>query len=391
MIKIERDVIVVGAGPAGAICAAYLAKAGVDVLLIDKEHFPRDKACGDLLREGIVSHINALGAIDALDKMSTCIRNLQLVSDKGMAATVPFECYCTPRYKLDALLTDAALRWGAEFRQGCRALDVLEENGAICGVKIRECGVETELRSKLVIGADGAYSVIAKKLGLAKEKPQSLLLGQRAYFKGIHLERSLAKEQYDAYGILCFDELVKPCCLWVMPTGAAGVSGGYCNVGLMVLDRNAYRGIDLTERFFRILEHSPKMAAMFEAAEQITPWKSGQLSDVTQDMQRCVNGAMLIGDAASVMMPLMNDGLSAAADSARAAAEAALQALEMNCLSGSLLQEIYEDAMPKDRYGADELKEARLLQQSLYDPAVMDTIVDRLTNDPVFRKRMLEL
>ena len=49
MIKTERDVIVIGAGPAGSICASYLSKAGIDVLLADKDIFPRDKACGDIL------------------------------------------------------------------------------------------------------------------------------------------------------------------------------------------------------------------------------------------------------------------------------------------------------------------------------------------------------
>ena len=50
MVRTERDVIVIGAGPAGSICAAYMAKAGIDVLLLDKEIFPRDKVCGDILQ-----------------------------------------------------------------------------------------------------------------------------------------------------------------------------------------------------------------------------------------------------------------------------------------------------------------------------------------------------
>ena len=77
MIIAERDVIIVGAGPAGSICAAYLAKAGVDVLLLEKDIFPRDKACGDMECEGIVSHMGALGAVEELDALSTCIRNLK--------------------------------------------------------------------------------------------------------------------------------------------------------------------------------------------------------------------------------------------------------------------------------------------------------------------------
>ena len=68
MTMIKRDVIIAGAGPAGAICAAYLARAGFDVLVIDKEIFPREKVCGDMLREGIVKHVERLEAIDVLDE-----------------------------------------------------------------------------------------------------------------------------------------------------------------------------------------------------------------------------------------------------------------------------------------------------------------------------------
>ena len=103
MVAIKRDVIVAGAGPAGAICAAYLARAGVDVLLIDKELFPRDKACGDMLREGIVRHIEKLEAVDVLDEKSTCIRKIKLVGSAGSEAAVPFECYALPRFELDKL------------------------------------------------------------------------------------------------------------------------------------------------------------------------------------------------------------------------------------------------------------------------------------------------
>ena len=76
MTLVQRDVIVVGAGPAGAICAAYMAKAGLDVLLLDKDEFPRDKVCGDVVREGFVKHVHALENVAQLDAMSTCVRNV---------------------------------------------------------------------------------------------------------------------------------------------------------------------------------------------------------------------------------------------------------------------------------------------------------------------------
>ncbi len=58
----EREVIIAGAGPAGSICASYLARAGVDVLLLDKDIFPRDKACGDMQCEGLVLSYGCFGS-----------------------------------------------------------------------------------------------------------------------------------------------------------------------------------------------------------------------------------------------------------------------------------------------------------------------------------------
>ena len=79
MNTIERDVIVIGAGPAGSICAPYLAKAGVDVLLLDKEVFPRDKTCGDMITETVANHVARLEAADKLDKMSVFVNQLLIV------------------------------------------------------------------------------------------------------------------------------------------------------------------------------------------------------------------------------------------------------------------------------------------------------------------------
>ena len=131
MVRTERDVIVIGAGPAGSICAAYMAKAGIDVLLLDKKIFPRDKVCGDILQEGIVAHVDALGAFDELDRTGTCIRSLRLVSSNGDIAHLPFECYCTPRYRFDELMVKTAVKHGAEFRQGCRVVDMIVEKGTV--------------------------------------------------------------------------------------------------------------------------------------------------------------------------------------------------------------------------------------------------------------------
>ena len=399
MAMIERDVIIAGAGPAGAICAAYLAKAGVDVLLLDKDIFPRDKACGDMACEGIVSHLEKLEAVEAMDAMSTCLRRIKLMSGQDSEAVIPFECYCAPRFELDKLLLDTAAGWGAEIRQGCRVLDVVRERGAVKGVKVRFRGEEAVLRSKLVIGADGADSVVAKALGVMEEKSDGMWLAQRAYFKGVKLDRSLAKNQYDTYGIFAFDSQVTPGYFWILPVGKDGVKRGICNVGMAVQGRDRYKGDPLETRFEKWVDSSEKISAMFEGAEQLGSWKGGKLSDITQGTKKAGEGYILIGDAGSLMIPLFNDGLSAAADSAKAAADTAVAALRRNNFSERLLLNGYEAALEnqcgrmKKSFAAptrtDEMKKLKLMIESMNDPRVMEKIIKDLDEDPGYRKKVL--
>ena len=391
MAGIERDVIIAGAGPAGAICAAYLARAGIDVLLLDKEVFPRDKACGDMLQEGIVGHIHRLEASEHLDEMSVCVRNVELVSNKGKRVVIPHECYCVPRFELDKLLTDTAVSWGSEFRQDCRVLDVIKERGAVKGVNVKYRGVESEIRAKIVIGADGASSAVAKSLGIMNEKSSGVWLGQRAYFKGVKLDRSLARGQYEAYGVFCFDAQLASGYFWILPVGKNGVKKGICNVGMVLHDRDSYKGVSLQGRFRHWLENSQQIADMFRDATQISSWAGGKLTDMTQQTVKAGDGFMLIGDAASMMEPLYNDGLSAAGDSAKAASEAAIAAFRRGDFSGKLLEARYEaalkgvdksaDAEAKAEKLADRQKCSRLLMESMYDPEVMDLMIEKMARE----------
>lgn len=385
MKPIERDVIVIGAGPAGSICASYLAKAGVDVLLLDKEVFPRDKVCGDMITETVANHVARLEAADKLDKMSSFVNQLLLVSNKGNEALVPFECYGTKRRDFDMLMLETAISWGAEFRPGCRVVGLLRERGSICGVRVRCGGVESELRCRVVIGADGALSLTAKEAGLMKEAPAAMSIGLSAYFEGVHFDRNIALGQYSAYGIVFFDELAAPGYCWVLPSGDGGVLRGHCNVGMVVdyADGSREGHDDLESRIQDWIAHSTRAATLLGNATQITPWRKGKLTYLTQDMQKTADGLILIGDASSVMLPLRGDGLAAAADSARAAADTAWEALKVQDFSGEFLRRTYE-SNPIHTESAvlrDRLKHRRLIRETLFDPRSVDRAIETIRKD----------
>ncbi len=386
MALVQRDVIVVGAGPAGAICAAYLAKAGLDVLLLDKEIFPRDKVSGDVVRERFVEHVHALENVAMLDAMSTCVRNVKVVSSNH-EATMPFECYALPRYKMDKMLTDMAVSWGAEFRQGCRVAEIINHGGVVKGVIAIEKGVKKEFRSAVVVGADGVNSEVIRLLSIEEENPESIWMGVRAYFKGVKIDRALSKDQYNAGGIFGFDDEAGPAYFWIMPSGTDGVKKGICNVGMMAKGRDRHELSALRERIIKWLG-GEKIAPMFEDAEQLADWSFGRMgdegmndgSDESQGRKLAGDGYVLIGDAVSKVPFFFGDGLTTAANSAKAAADAIVEAFDQDEFSEEVLLPVYEEAFVKLQgvSAEDKTKLNRLLMESMEDSKVMDLIVKKL-------------
>lgn len=389
---IERDVIIVGAGPAGSVCAAYLAKAGVDVLLLDRDVFPRDKAAGDMVSEAFSRHMMQLEVADRLDRMSVFINRMLLVSGGGSEALIDYECYSTKRRELEVLLVDTACSWGAEFRPGCRVIGLVRELGKICGVRVLSGGIESELRAKIVIGADGAMSFTAKETGLMKEAPEAMSIGMTTYFEGVRLDRNIAIGQYSAYGTVFLDQEIAPGYLWIMPAGDGGVLHGICSVGMVVdyTDGSRKEKRDLEARFADWLSRSTRGSAMLTGAKRIAPWYKGKQTFITQNMKKTADGLMLIGDAASVMLPLRGDGLAAAADSARAAADTAWEAIKRDDYSDTFLSAFYRNHEWQMNAGelTDTLKTTALIRESLRDPAGVDRTVEKIRLDKSLAERI---
>jgi geranylgeranyl reductase family protein len=159
------DVIVVGGGPAGALAALALARRRVDVLVLDKKRFPRDKPCGGGIRHGVYRRFpdvaDYLRATVAIHE----IRRVRMESPGGhvvvASGDTPF--YLTlRRTELDAALLARARTEGARVAEGVR---VTEVEPTADGVVVR-CVDGRALAARLVIGADGVNSVVARAAGL---------------------------------------------------------------------------------------------------------------------------------------------------------------------------------------------------------------------------------
>ena len=166
--------VVVGARCAGAATAMLLARAGCRVLLVDRVAFPRDTLSTLYIQQRGVAYLNRWGVLDqvaavcpALDRVSYQIGDVRLEGCSqpvdGMTAA-----YAPRRYSLDAILVQAAVAAGVEFRDACCVEDLLYEGDRIAGVRLRcRSGGTVDERARLVIGADGMRSTVAERVGAA--------------------------------------------------------------------------------------------------------------------------------------------------------------------------------------------------------------------------------
>ncbi|WP_170863477.1 NAD(P)/FAD-dependent oxidoreductase [Micromonospora sediminimaris] len=172
-VRDEFDVVVVGAGPAGAAAALAARRAGAEVLLLDRAEFPRDKACGDGIAAHALDVLAELGVRDAVADFAP-VPALRLVAPDGgaVARALPRPAYTVPRQVFDARLVAAAVRDGVPLgRRAVRRVEVRADRVVLDG----------EISAGVVVGADGAGSIVRHALGEPSNPDRHLALAIRGY------------------------------------------------------------------------------------------------------------------------------------------------------------------------------------------------------------------
>jgi geranylgeranyl reductase family protein len=318
----QADVIVVGAGPAGSTAAASLARRGRDVLLLDAATFPRDKPCGDGIPPGTVGILNDLGCGESLRAANfTPVRAIRLVSSRGRDFQLEFspkrddaEFLIAPRLQFDDLLRRHAVTSGAHFEQA-RVRAPLFDGNRVAGVIAKTNRGERELRASIVIGADGATSVLARSLARRKPPETERGVAIRAYLDGIVTLSSTVEFH--------FSGPLAPGYGWIFPLG-----GRRANVGvIMRTDRFKRAGASLEtllQRFLDSLDVRARIAPGAAPAE-IATW---QLPYATpSSARRAFDGALLVGDAGYFVDSFTGEGIHHAVQTAAIAADVADEAL----------------------------------------------------------------
>jgi menaquinone-9 beta-reductase len=167
------DVLVIGAGPAGSAAAATLARAGLDVVLVDAQAFPRDKVCGDGLIPDAHHALRRLGVLDEVMAEAQASGFIGCIGPRGGRIDVPGTLAVLPRKQLDLILCRAAVAAGARMFAPARFVAPLEAGGRVVGARLQHGDAVHELRARWVLLATGAVPQALIAAGMSTRQTPS--------------------------------------------------------------------------------------------------------------------------------------------------------------------------------------------------------------------------
>lgn len=350
MIDIIYDACIVGAGPAGATCAFYLARAGRRVLLLEKARFPRDKICGDAVCYGAFAHLREMGVLQEIEeKRQGCWSELGgLVAPSGagfIGDSVEFSgkqlVIAVKRRLLDEKIARAASKAGAELREETSFAGAVREGGAWT-VRAEGEGAPT-FRARALVAADGAHSNVTRLLGIETPLPDGLC--SRAYVKaGTH--------DFDADGVAFYVEGLLP--------GYAALfreADGDLNFCTYIIPGGRARIEDLREHHERLLREHPQISRAVGPRAQIHKMQGAPLR-LGGRRRTAYEGLLVVGDAAGHIDPLTGEGIHTAIQGGFLAADELGKALAEDDLSARRLM-AYERRW-KQAFGEDFRWSARM-------------------------------
>lgn len=317
-MRTGADVVVVGAGPAGAATAILFAEQGLDVVVVDRARFPRAKTCGEYLPPEAARVFDRLGVLKAVDAVAAPLRGMKITTPDGrtlvgtygaVGAFRPYRQHgmAVPRLALDAILVERVRALPVELYEDTRVTDLVLDRDRVVGVEAQGADERPmTVTARLVVAADGRASVVAQRLGL----------------RSGHRLRRMA--------LMTYVTDVPDCTEWgeifVDPPDYAILNpqaDGRVNLSVVVPLADVRAHASRLEQFVAArVKQMPHLARRLAGASRVEPVRAmGPLAYRVGSPKQV--GALLVGDAAGFYDPFTGEGMFAALRGAEVLAETA--------------------------------------------------------------------
>jgi geranylgeranyl reductase family protein len=330
----DADVIVVGAGPGGSATAYHLAQAGLDVLLLEKSAFPREKVCGDGLTPRAVKSLISMG-VDVTGPGWMRNEGLRIIGGKCRLelkwpelATYPDFGLVRTRLDFDEILARTAQKAGARLQELTEVTGpVLDDAGRIVGVtarrvpedpRERHTSEERTYTARLVVAADGVSGRLPLSMGLAKRDDRPMGVAVRRYYTSPRTDDTYLESWLELWQ----GDTLLPGYGWIFPVG-----DGTSNVGLGLLNTSeAFQGTNYRALLASWLKGMPEEWG-FTEENAVGKVQGGALPMGFNRQPHYTRGLMLVGDAGGVVNPFNGEGIAYAMETGELAAEIATHGL----------------------------------------------------------------
>jgi len=314
------DVLVVGAGPSGAACAQFLARAGVDVVLVDQHDFPRDKVCGDGLIPDAHHALERLGVYAEVMAAARQLPSLACVGPRGGRVEVPGRVAMLPRLELDDIVCGAAVRAGAKLHTPWRFDAPLLDGERVVGALLKQGDATCEVSARWVVLATGALPQPLLATGMCTRRAPSGI-GLRAYVKNdAMVERIRTLE-------VVWDKRTAPGYGWIFPA-----PGGRFNIGVGIGNTSAgddattakMKDVNLRQVFDSFCEFHEPARELMRTGTLEGGVKGAPLRFSLTGARAAKAGLLVTGEAAGSTYAFTGEGIGKALETGMLAAEALL-------------------------------------------------------------------
>ena len=376
----DFDLIIVGAGPAGFACAYQLRNQDLKIAIIDQATFPRDKICGDALSADVVNQLyrmdQSLGEKFESFAQKIDSHGVRFVAPNHSFLDINYRNpkhgnaagYISKRMDFDHFLFQQIENQpNIEVFQSEKVLDIIRNSD---GIDLKTD--QRQITAKMIVGADGAHSIVNRKLGNIKVEKDHYCAGIRQYYVGVngfhadqHIELHFYKELLPGY-------------FWIFP-----LPNGQANVGLGMLSSEvSKKKIDLKKALSDLIQLKPDLKERFKNARSLEKPQGFGLPIGSKKRPISGNRFLLLGDAASLIDPFTGEGIGNALRSGRIAAEHIIDAYQNQNFNANSLKK-YDHMVYHKMW--NELRISRQLQKLLRYPKLFNFVVHKANKNSSVR------